>query len=166
MELKHLTHDELLALRFDELNPTDTLTLMEHISSCDFCANQFIHIMSEEMITAPKDLKRSILEEVKRPEIQITMKAKETSKKLQLLFYSIKVGGAMLGALIFLLFTIKMNSYNLIVDINPSQEARKEPKVKITTLLRDQSDHLNNYLLDLSNSILKMEGTVYDQKEK
>ncbi len=57
------------------------------------------------LIRAPKHMKQDILKRVERPEYQIALRTREFSKNVQLLFYSLKVGAAVVMAL-FLLFMV------------------------------------------------------------
>ena len=98
MENKHINKELLRKYHTNQLSPTETNAILTHISECTYCADLFAESFLEHdrIISAPKNLKESILVEVS--------KKKHDSTKRQLFFYSMRVCTAMCGAL-FLLFS-------------------------------------------------------------
>jgi hypothetical protein len=139
---------------------------LEHICSCNFCSDQLAAIMGEEMITAPRDLKDNILKATKRPEVQLAIKAKETSKRMQLFLYSLKVGTATIGALLLLVFTMNFSNFSGVGNAPKDFYNSSKDKISMTTTIKDFMDTISNSMLDFSNNIMKTEVTKNDQKEK
>ena len=164
-EITHISKEQYIAFQQNRLTSSEQIKLMEHICSCNYCSDQFASLVSNEMLSAPRDFKHNLLEATKRFDIQVTMKARETSKRLQLFFYSLKVGGAILGALLLLLLTVKVND-PVMLPKYPEDKTAYDETASITTLLKDRIDDLNSYLQDFSYSIIKTEGLDNDQKEK
>ena len=161
--IKHISEADLLAFHQNTMDQKEAEKFLEHICSCNFCSDQLATIMAEEMITAPRDLKDNILKATKRPEVQLVIKAKETSKRMQLFLYSLKVGTATIGALLLLVFTMNFSG----VGNTPKDfYNNNKDKISMTTTIKDVMDTISNSMLDLSNNIMKTEVTKNDQKEK
>ncbi|MEG0813560.1 MAG: hypothetical protein RSE05_03875 [Clostridium sp.] len=60
------------------------------------------YIERYELITAPKHLKDSILEQSHQPSVQLIAGSNQISKKLQFFYFTLKVSGAVLCALMML----------------------------------------------------------------
>lgn len=60
------------------------------------------YIERYELITAPKHLKDSILEQSHQPSVQLIVGSNQISKKLQFFYFTLKVSGAVLCALMML----------------------------------------------------------------
>lgn len=166
----HISKETLLAFKQDQLNPQELEQFLEHICTCNFCSEQLADCMLEEMVAAPQDMKANILKTVKTPEVQIIRSAKETSKRIQLLLYSLKVGTATAGALIVLLLVMNFNHINSVPDyqVDPPKNSstKDENTFSLTSAIRDNMDTLNNSMLDFSNTIMKTEVIDNDKKEK
>jgi len=166
----HISETDLLIFKKNIMNQKEKEKFLEHICSCDYCSEQLATLMNGEMISAPRDMKENILKATKRPEIQFAIKAKETSKRMQLLIYSLKVGTATVGALLLLLLTINFTDFTAIPsipkNITADEAMSDEDKVSLTTKIRDNMDKISNSMLDFSNNIMKTEVTNNDQKEK
>lgn len=170
-ENNHNSQVDLFNFQHDHMNPQEKIKFLEHISTCDFCNEQFTNCMIGETLTAPPDMKENILKAVKRPEVQIVHKVNETSKRMQLLWYSLKVGTATLGALALLLLAMNFNSSlsnatNNPIDIPAETSASDDNAFSLTATIRDKMDNFSNSILDFSNTIIKTEVIDYDQKEK
>lgn len=97
MENKHITQEILYQYHHNQLSSTDTITFLDHVSQCTYCADKLAASFEQEMlIAAPRNLKERVLIEAER--------TKSAPAKKQFFFYSLRVCTAMCGAL-FLLFT-------------------------------------------------------------
>ncbi|MDF2543658.1 MAG: hypothetical protein K0S47_3376 [Herbinix sp.] len=165
-ERNHVTEEELLKFQQDIMSQEDTLKFLEHVSSCDFCSARLAESMQEHIMNSPMDLKANILKAINRPDAKLVQKAKETSRQMQLLFYSLKVGAATVGALIALLLVIRSSDFSTMQDFPMSIPKTRENKHSITAILKESSDKLSNNILDFSNSIMNTEVNKNDKKEK
>lgn len=168
-ENKHISDEDYLAFQYDMLMPAQKEEFLEHICTCDSCADRFTMIVSEELLKAPRDLKANILRATRRPEVQIEVKARETSKRMQLFLYSLKVCTATVCALLLLLFS--MNIYSVSVPWNTadhisSEEEQEHINKSLTSAIRDGVDKINSSMLNFSNTIINKEVTDNDQKEE
>jgi hypothetical protein len=158
---KHIDKNDYILFHNNQMDRNETEEFLKHISSCDYCADQFATLMSEDIIMAPRDMKENLLKATRRPEVQIARRANETTKKMQLFWYSVKVGTATVCALLLLLLTINFadspNQFKIISQENPKS---------FTTTLRNNMDNISNSMLNFSNNIMKTEVTDHDQKKK
>lgn len=151
---KHLTSDLLDAFNNNNLDYDTYLSVLDHISSCKECSNLYSNnISKKDMITAPHYLKADIMERIQHSNEIITIVEKQkASINRQLFFYSLKVGLAMCGALIFL--------YSGLLSKEYSSEAKEIPIIKMDTV-----DNINNKLYEFSNKLI-MEENYYDKEKK
>ncbi len=167
---KHITKEQFILFQQDLMNQNEMQEFLMHVASCDYCADQFSSLMSEDIIPAPRTMKENILAATKKPEIQLAKKMNESSRKIKLLWYSLKVGTATVCALLLLLLSfnlpnnpdkIKIPGVATTAGINQSD--KNEP---ITISLRNGMDHISKSILNFSNQIMKMEVSNHDQQEK
>lgn len=157
-ENTHISKSDLLAFQHDRMNQTEKENLLEHICSCDYCAEQFAMIISEDVIPAPKDLKANILKASKSPEVQLAIKVRETSKRMQLFIYSLKVGTATVCSLLLLLFTMNYSKLPIklslpeITSVQTSTDTNDNPS--LTSKVLDKMDAFGDNMLDFTNSII------------
>jgi uncharacterized protein YuzB (UPF0349 family) len=163
---KHILDTELLAFHHDNLDPKEMEQFLEHICSCNYCSDKLAALIEGEMITAPRDLKENILKATKRPEVQLAIKVKQTSKRMQLLLYSLKVGTATIGALLLLVFTMNFSNFSSTENVSKYFPNNTEDNISMTTTIKDIMNSISDSMLDFSNNIIKTEVTKNDQKEK
>lgn len=170
MNKQHITQADIDAFMQDHMNPMDRIVFLEHISSCNHCSELFAVRMSEDIIPAPRDLKANILKASKRPEVILAAKAKETSKRMQLFIYSLKVGTATIGALLLLLLSMNFTDFTaeskVSTAITTGISSVDIEKVPITKTIRNSMDNISSSILDFSNTIMNTEVINNDQKEK
>lgn len=164
-EITHISKSDFNKFQQDHMNQKEKEIFLEHICSCDYCSDQFAVMMSEVEIEAPKNMKENILRATKRPEVQLAIRVKETSKQMQLFIYSLKVGTATAVALLLLLLTMNtttfFNSTNL-EKIPNDVSVTTEDKVPLTAVIRDNMNAFSNSILNFSNNIMNMEVTNND----
>lgn len=151
----HIKETDLYAFRNNTMSVKDRMAFLEHISSCTYCSDKFAAFMSEDLITAPRDMKSNILKAVRQEQL-IKDKVREASKKIQLLMYSLKVGAATSLAILILLLTVNISDMavteNKFHEIDTMSEKANKP---ITLIIRDGMDAICNNIINLSNKIIK-----------
>lgn len=163
----HISQTDTFKFQHDLMTNEEKISFLEHISTCDFCAEQFTECMIEDTITAPLDMKENILKAVKRPEIQIAKKVKETSKNIQLVWYSLKVTTAAIGAFAILVIALNFNSAFTDIKDNPTNvpkvnTEREDTTFSLTAAIKDKMDNVSSSILDFSNNIIKTEVIDHD----
>lgn len=151
---EHLTNELLDAFNKNTLDNDTYLNVLSHISSCEECSALYSNSFSQtDMICAPHYLKSSIMDHIQHSnEIVQMVQKQKTSINHQLFFYSLKIGFAMCGALLFL--------YSGLLSKNTNSYAKEIPIVKMNTI-----DDFNNKLYEFSNKLI-MEENNYDQEKK
>ena len=163
----HVTTEELIAFQQEIMSIDEKQAFLEHICSCNHCSDQLASFISEDIIPAPRNMKENILKATKRPEVQIAIKSREASKRIQLLLYSLKVGTAAVAAIALLV--LSMNFQTNLSDTESFTNKkinREEDNVSLTDTIRDNMNNISKNILDFSNNIIKMEVTDHDQKEE
>jgi hypothetical protein len=163
---RHVSQEEFTAFSKDSMTAKEQEAFLEHLCSCNYCSDQLAAFMAEEIIPAPRDMKENILKATKRPEVQIAIKSREASKRLQLFFYSVKVGTAAVAAIALLLMSMNFSSTLSNPENYRPVKLSGEDRISITDTIRDKMNNISKNMLDFSNNIIKMEVTDYDQKEK
>lgn len=162
---QHICEDEFDLFLQDRMDQNQTIAFLEHIGACNFCADQLEVHMASEMLPAPRNFKDDLLTATKRPEIQLARRAQETSKKMQLLFYSLKVGTAAAGALLLLFLTMNFSGMQALPKEQPTIKWNNN-NFSLTDTLRDNMYKMSDNMLDFSNNIINMEVIKNDKKEK
>ncbi len=163
----HVTTDELIAFEQETMSMDEKQSFLEHICSCNHCSDQLTAFMTADIIPAPRDMKENILKATKRPEIQIAIKSREASKRIQLLLYSLKVGTAAIAAIALLIISMNFQTNLSHAERFTNIKINKtEDSVSLTDTIRDNMNNFSKNILDFSNNIIKMEVTDHDQKEE
>lgn len=161
-EHKHIPEEAFHKFRWNLMDAQEKVEFLEHISSCDFCSDLFAEHMSKDLVTAPRELKANLMKAVRSPEIRLRKLAKQSSKRMQLLLYSLKVGTAMAGALLILLWSISFSNK----QIPQTEKETQKPSISFTSAIRDNMNTLNSGLSNLSNQIMNMEVVNNEKNEK
>ena len=119
-ELKniHLTDYDFEAWEQGVLSDTQMEAFLTHTANCPHCGDAWFVYMSRHTETLPEPpayLAEEITERVHEPDVVIAQKAHTTSKKVQLLLYSLKVGVA-LAASIYMLFAMDATTFDVIMN--------------------------------------------------
>lgn len=162
---KHICKDEFDLFLEGRMDQNQTITFLEHIGTCNFCADQLEVHMASDMLPAPRNFKDDLLTATKRPEIQLARRAQETSKKMQLFFYSLKVGTAAAGAILLLFLTMYLPDTQDMPKEQPTVKWN-DSSFSLTDMLRDNMYKMSDNMLDFSNNIINMEVFKNDKKEK
>ncbi|HHV11125.1 MAG TPA: hypothetical protein GXX75_12680 [Clostridiales bacterium] len=161
-EHKHLTEAQIYAFRHELMSMEEKELFLGHICTCDYCSGLFAEAMSEEIIAAPRDMKDNILKATKRPEVQLAIRAKQTSKQMQLFLYSLKVGSATILALLLLMLTVNfkepLNMLSSPIPRPPIEHHIPEKDTQsLTSRIWDNMNEFSNNILNFSNNIMKTE---------
>jgi hypothetical protein len=107
---QHISPEMLTQFHKNELSKEDYFMVLEHISNCTYCADLFAQSFDEnQLIQAPHYLKDSIMEKAEK-QVKLPLPSiSRISRRKQLLFYSLKVCAATLGALMLLFFSPNIN---------------------------------------------------------
>ena len=115
----HLTDHDFEAWEQGILSDTQTEAFLTHTANCPHCGDAWFAYMSrhaEALPEPPAYLAQEITERVHQPDVVIAQKVRTTSKRVQLLLYSLKVGVA-LAASIYMLFAMDAQMFDLMTNI-------------------------------------------------
>lgn len=165
-ENEHITKENFIAFQYELMNASEKIEFLEHISNCNHCADQFAAMMSEDIIAAPRDMKANILKATKRPDVMLAARARETSKKMQLLLYSLKVCTATVCAL--LLLALYMNNPLATDAIQPDDTITSQTTdapgddASLANAIKMGIDTINDNFLKFSKTIMNTEVFNHD----
>lgn len=100
----HISDSQLESFISGKIADENFIMLLEHAGQCTFCAEQLGEAIEEGMmsIMPPAYLKDQIREQVEHLDVVVENKVKQTSKRLQLLFYSFRVAATVSLAVVML----------------------------------------------------------------
>ena len=114
----HLSEQDFEAWEQGRLSDAQMEAFLTHTANCPHCGDTWFSYMSrheEALVEPPAYLAEEITERVHQPDVVIAQKARTTSKKVQLLLYSLKVGVA-LAASIYMLFAMDPQMFELMAN--------------------------------------------------
>lgn len=126
--------------------------LYTHIGHCTYCAERFANIVETDFFAEPPSyLYEEIAERSRKADVQAAATVRKTSKKMKLLFYSLKVGFAVAASIFLLTITPSIGQNPLELPETKQQESRSS----ITEKLNDKSYKFTGYLQDATNRLLE-----------
>lgn len=115
----HLTERDMKAWEQGFLSDAQEEAFLRHMACCPHCGDAWFAYLSqhaEALEEPPAYLTEEIMARVHDPDIVIAQKAHTTSKKVQLLLYSLKVGVA-LAASIYMIFAMDTATLDLMMNL-------------------------------------------------
>ncbi|MCI9176767.1 MAG: hypothetical protein HFH49_17950 [Lachnospiraceae bacterium] len=181
----HISRDLFCDWQEGRLKGREETDFFTHIGACTFCAEQFGNWMEEglsdemgreQFLTMeeepPRYLKEEIRNRTRQLDVQASMKLKETSRQVQLMLYSLKVGLAV-AASIFLL-TITSNIQNMGIDqelperqwMEEKQDEKERPEREesIAGKLRRGSREITAILNEFSSGLFRVDMNTSENK--
>ena len=144
---RHLTDEDFLKWDSGQMTPAEMEFFLSHTSSCDTCAERWMNWMEQtevEMNTEtaakaipqpPAYLAEEILERCKQPDILIARNLNRTSRQLQLLTYSLKIGTAVVFSIMMLFSIIFIN--RVIADETNDSDDSNRIEIEINKIKND-----------------------------
>ncbi|MCI8327067.1 MAG: hypothetical protein HFI37_04750 [Lachnospiraceae bacterium] len=151
---RHITKEEWMKYAQGTMSEREEEYLYTHVGCCTYCAEQFANIVEMDFfVEPPKYLCEEIVERSKKVDIQAAITAKETSKKMRLLFYSLKVGFAVAASIFLLTVTSNVQQGSL----EPPKELPKKAESSITRRIHQRSSRITSGLQDVTNKIFHIQ---------
>ncbi|MGI6069750.1 MAG: hypothetical protein ACOYBE_04905 [Blautia sp.] len=162
--------EEMIQKHLQRLHTADhsstDLDFLEHIGTCNYCAERLAHqLETEGLLCAPKDFKENVIAQTKSLRTQTELAIHKTSAKMQLLFYSLRVGAAILGALVILFLSsaaLSLHSGQMPSTDLPKPPTQRQENFSFSKKLDEGSRYLNEILQDFSDKLIHMEGSNND----
>lgn len=120
-----------------------------HIAACSRCADLFAEYMeARPLLSAPMDFQESVMKRSRQADIVMISKTNQISKRLQLFYYSLKVGFAVVCAL-FLLAVTPVSAGHFPQRLSPRWQSGHlwtipKPEVSLNRRMQDITADLND----------------------
>lgn len=149
-----------------ELTVSEEPDSVQELTSVTECSNQSQHPLLSE---PPRYLKEEILHRTHQRNIQAAVHFKETSQKIQLVLYSLKVSLAVMASIFLLMVTSNVQNMDFeAVRTEQMQQQRKawehDQQMDITDTLKQKSGEISTLLNNLSNGLFRI-GMPEDENE-
>lgn len=151
IENRHVTEEHIKNMLQHRLPVEKTEQIQNHLAQCTYCADLFAKVMEQGyLVSPPPDMKARILRKS-----QSMRRRKEYSKKMQLFFYSLRVGVAMCFSLVLLFATGDKQSG---VEM---QKTKENSGFQIELL-----NNINQNINEVTTKIITMEGIKNDTEKE
>lgn len=143
----HIEKNDLKNFQSNTMDTQDMIAFLEHLDQCSFCLDQLIHEEEETCsLTTPVYLKEQILTKAASPDVKAVKAASETSRRMQLFYYSLRTAAGVVAAL-FLLFTVSQVDFT---SIQPKPSVHTETHQPSA---RPGSSHLSDFTQEIGKGI-------------
>lgn len=137
----------------------------KHLASCPWCQKALADFVEEEaLLHAPRHLEASILEKSRSHRVQLIAGAGRLSRNMQMFYYSLKVGTAVLCSLSLLFLASSLNQEAVFEKTQQRETIRYE---SISDGWQRRYEHIESITGQL-DALLHFNREVfrYDKKEK
>jgi hypothetical protein len=195
----HISRKQFCDWQEGRLKGREETDFFTHIGACTFCAEQFGSWMEEGILDElepdmepgsdgeaelelgknflleepPRYLKEEILNRTRQFDLQASVKLQETSRKVQLMVYSLKVGLAVAASIFILTVTCDIRNMNLELSRDQQMEQAQEEKTEpgkrereesLAGKLRRGSKEISATLNELSSGLFRIEMDTSESK--
>lgn len=143
----HITEEEMSSLVQNTLDADSLAHFMEHIATCDFCAEHYAAAIEKDLISTPPDFKKQVLDETRRIPTALQ------SARVKFYRYCFRVGLATCVSL-FLIFSGTPGESQII--------SPKAPHAIDFNLFQNLGSHMRTF----SEKFIYMEDNQYDQEKR
>ena len=159
-ETSHITEEMWIALKEDSISSADFCKILEHTCDCTWCADRLASIMDREEQEAvpPAYLTEQILERVGQLDIQAAVTIRRTSKRIQLLLYSLKVSAAVVFSILILVLTANFQEVGFTQIEKPAaeqeapgQESEKSILDRVNEVTYEATEKMNEFANQILN---------------
>lgn len=104
MRNSHFSEAQLESLKSGKIKDAELILMLEHAQQCTFCAERLGDAVEESVmaILPPIYLKDQIREQTERLDVTVKKEMRQTSKRMQLFFYSFRVAAAVTLSILML----------------------------------------------------------------
>lgn len=149
----HISKEEWMKFSQGAMTPREEEELYTHVGTCTYCAEQFANIVEVDFFAEPpKYLFEEIIDRSKRVDVQAAVTVQKTSKKMRLLFYSLKVGFAVAASIFLLTVTtaVQESSFEL-------PEVPVKTETSVVKKLNHGSSKITSRLQNITNQVFRFE---------
>lgn len=154
----HITKEMFECWQQGEMNEKQEEEFLEHTGTCTFCAEQFGSWMEQDLMEPPAYLKDEIIRRTQQLDVQTVVKVKKTSKQVQLMGYSLKVGLAVVASIFLLTISTKIPKMSAEIPQRQSDEIENIQKQEsITDKLNRGSSFVTDALNQMTDGVFGIE---------
>lgn len=163
---QHVTKELFQSWQQGSLNSQKEQEFLEHVGRCTYCAEQFAEWMEEDVcMEPPVYLKEEIKRCTRQLDVQTVVRVKQTSKRIQLLVYSLKVGLAVAASIFLLVITGNVQSMGIEVPFAQKKQTEDfGEKESISDKLRNGSSMITETLEKMYDNIFQI--TIKDAEKQ
>lgn len=163
-EQEHITKEIFDCWRQGNMTESQEEAFLRHTGTCTFCAERFGEWMNEMLVEPPAYLKEEISRRTRQLDVQTVVKVKQTSKQMQLLMYSLRVGLAVAASIFLLTVTTGVGKMNVEIpqnkqEVTENRQDVTENRQEVTENRQEResiTDKLNrgsSYVTDVLNQM-------------
>lgn len=153
-ENTHITKEEWMKFAQGAMSADEEERLYTHVGNCTYCAEQFANIVEVDFFAEPpKYLYEEILERSKKADVQAAVTVKKTSKRMKLLFYSLKVGFAVAASIFLLTMTTAVQQSSMEMPKEPP----KKTEMSLTEKINRGSSRITSQLQNITNKVFDIQ---------
>lgn len=157
-EQEHITKDMFEEWSRGSMDNCQEESFLKHTGTCTFCAEKFGSWMEESLMEPPSYLKEEITRRTRQLDVQTAVKVKQTSKQVQLMMYSLKVGLAVVASIFLLTVTSGIQNMNVeMPQKKPDTTESRQEQESITDKLNRGSSFVVDSLNNLTNGLFQIE---------
>lgn len=157
-EQEHITKEIFDCWQQGNMTGSQEEAFLRHTGTCTFCAERFGNWMDETLVEPPAYLKDEISRRTRQLDVQTVVKVKQTSKQMQLLMYSLRVGLAVAASIFLLTVTTGVGKMKVEMPQNKQDitENRQE-RESITDKLNRGSSFVTDVLNQMTSGFFQIE---------
>lgn len=155
---EHITKEMFQNWQRGKMSSQEEEEFLSHTGICAFCAEQFGNWMEDDLLEPPAYLKEEIVKRTRQIDVQTVVKVKCTTKRMQLMLYSLKVGFAVVASIFLLTITTNFqNMKSVKLQSQQKQTESVEREESITDKLNQGSSFVNDALNDMTSGFFRIE---------
>lgn len=155
---EHITKEMFQNWQRGKMSSQEEEEFLSHTGICTFCAEQFGNWMENALLEPPAYLKEEIIKRTKQIDVQTVVKVRRTTKRMQLMVYSVKVGFAVAASIFLLTITTNFqNTKSVKLQGQQKQTESVERGESITDKLNQGSSLVNDALNDMTSGFFRIE---------
>lgn len=189
-EKGHITKDLFCDWQAGRMKPPQEGQFLGHIGICTYCAGRFGDWMEQGLAAPPETgleepparyppvqspllaeppayLKEEILRRTRQMDVQAAVCVKETSRRMQLILYSLKVSVAVMASIFLLAVTANVRNMEFAPEPETRAQEREDRQAEpgFTDILKQKSGEISNLLNSLSNGLFRLDTEEAGQDE-
>lgn len=145
----HIKEELLTKFQDHTLDKNELTTMLEHIGTCDYCAEELAFSQQQtELMKAPDYLKGQIINRTKDLDIQASIQITQHSKEFQFFLYGLRTSVAVICALVFL----SVGTHPNLIQYMKTRETIPITK-EFTNKIQESSNWMANSINSLSDKL-------------